>query len=176
MSLWWVPVLLGLASSPWLVLRSPAAGADRVAVQPQVRLDPAVLADLLGVTIASGAPVPEALLAVGRSIPGDQGRRVARIAALLRLGSAWNAAWDDAGDELAEIGAALRPAWEDGVAPETLLAHVARQVRQGRADAARDAAARLGVRLVLPMGLCWLPAFVLIGLAPVVLSAGALWQ
>ncbi|WP_418606028.1 hypothetical protein [Georgenia sp. SUBG003] len=37
---------------------------------------------------------------------------------------------------------------------------------------AQEAAARLGVRLVLPLGLCFLPAFVLLGLVPVVLAAG----
>jgi len=40
-------------------------------------------------------------------------------------------------------------------------------------SAAREAAGRLGVRLVLPLGLCFLPAFILIGLVPVILSLAA---
>ena len=35
-----------------------------------------------------------------------------------------------------------------------------------------EAAGRLGVRLVLPLGLCHLPAFILIGVVPVLLSTG----
>jgi pilus assembly protein CpaF len=36
----------------------------------------------------------------------------------------------------------------------------------------RDAAGRLAVRLVLPLGACFLPAFVLVGLAPVLIALG----
>lgn len=36
----------------------------------------------------------------------------------------------------------------------------------------RGDGARLGVRLVLPLGLCLLPAFVLLGIVPFVLSLG----
>ncbi|HHW83721.1 MAG TPA: secretion system protein, partial [Actinomycetales bacterium] len=32
--------------------------------------------------------------------------------------------------------------------------------------------ARLGVRLVLPLGTCYLPAFVLVGVMPVILATG----
>jgi pilus assembly protein TadC len=34
----------------------------------------------------------------------------------------------------------------------------------------RTAAGALGVQLVLPLGLCFLPAFVLLGLVPMILS------
>jgi tight adherence protein B len=45
-------------------------------------------------------------------------------------------------------------------------------VRHARRSSARTAAARLGVRLVLPLGVCYLPAFVLVGLVPVLLALG----
>ena len=37
----------------------------------------------------------------------------------------------------------------------------------------REAAERLAVRLVLPLGLCHLPAFIILGIVPVVVGAGA---
>lgn len=46
------------------------------------------------------------------------------------------------------------------------------QLRRDQQAAARQAAARLAVHLVLPLGVCFLPAFVLIGLLPVLLSLG----
>jgi len=46
------------------------------------------------------------------------------------------------------------------------------ELLHARRSAARTAAARLGVRLVLPLGACFLPAFVLIGLVPVLLALG----
>jgi len=45
---------------------------------------------------------------------------------------------------------------------------VAQTQREDQSHA--QAAGRLGVRLVLPLGLCHLPAFVLVGLVPVLVS------
>ena len=38
--------------------------------------------------------------------------------------------------------------------------------------AAREAAAALGSKLVLPLGLCFLPAFVVLGIVPTVIATG----
>ncbi|KAE8762071.1 secretion system protein, partial [Georgenia thermotolerans] len=57
-------------------------------------------------------------------------------------------------------------------APGPLLRRAAEAVRADRQRQAQEAAARLGVRLVLPLGLCFLPAFVLLGIVPVVVAAG----
>lgn len=193
MNPWWIPVLLALATVPWALRRTlpgtpphrselPAAGIMgsmrrrfRSGGAP-VRIDAAVLADVMAAALAAGAAIPAALLAMGRAVPGEQGQELLRVAAMLRLGADWDAAWEQADEDLQVLARALAPAWIDGVAPGALLAHAAGRIRAERAAAARDAAARLGVRLVLPMGLCWLPAFVLLGLVPVLLSAGgALW-
>ena len=45
-------------------------------------------------------------------------------------------------------------------------------LRTSRAARAREDAERLAVRLVLPLGLCLLPAFVLMGLVPVMIATG----
>lgn len=186
MSLWWLPVLLAAAAVPWALPRvgmrrwrgGPIARGWRRRAGPATAeaLDVAVLADILGAAIASGASIPAALGALGRAVPGEQGEQFVRVAATLGLGGSWSSAWAQADAQYQVLARALQPAWEDGVAPGSLLTHAASQIRRRRAEAAREAAARLGVRLVLPMGLCWLPAFVLLGLAPVLLSTGgSLW-
>lgn len=194
MSAWWVPVLLGLAGLPWAGARQvrPGTGAQdrslrrrrwgRRATGPggdgprEGDLDTAVLADILGAAIASGASIPAALGAVGRAVPGEHGAQFVRVAATLRLGGDWHSAWAQAEERYQALARALQPAWEDGVAPGALLTQAAARIRRRRTEASREAASRLGVHLVLPMGLCWLPAFVLLGLAPVVLSTGgSLW-
>lgn len=128
--------------------------------------------DILAAAIAAGASVPSALAALGVAMPGEHGEELRRAGAVLELGGDWEAAWAEAGAELTPVARALRPAWLDGVAPEDLLAQAAASIRARRLDAAKDAAARLGVRLVLPMGACLLPAFVFLGIVPVLLSAG----
>ena len=67
----------------------------------------------------------------------------------------------------------LRPGWEDGASPGPLLAATAASLRAGRQARDREAAERLAVRLVLPLGLCHLPAFIILGIVPVVVGAGA---
>lgn len=123
-------------------------------------VDDAVVLDMVRAALRAGADVVSAIEAVGAALPAHQGEASVRAARALRLGSGWDAAWQQPG----ELAAALAPAWSDGVDPEPLLAHAAAAIRTGRQARAREAAARLGVRLVLPLGLCLLPAFVLLGL------------
>lgn len=129
--------------------------------------DAAVLLDLVDGACQAGVGVPQALDAVGAAVGGGSGEDLRRAARRLTLGAPWPAAWHGCGPEVRPVARALRPAWEDGVPPGSLLRSAAESVRRARDAGAAEAAARLGVRLVVPLGLCHLPAFVLIGLVPV---------
>ena len=65
---------------------------------------------------------------------------------------------------------ALRLAREAGVAPSSLLLSGSEDLRSSRLAEIDVAAARLGVRLVVPLGVAFLPAFVLTTIIPVVLA------
>ena len=71
---------------------------------------------------------------------------------------------------LLRLDAALTLARDSGTAPGPLLAAAAEDERRATSAAARVAAARLGVRVVLPAGVCLLPAFVLLTVVPIVLG------
>ncbi|HLS62206.1 MAG TPA: type II secretion system F family protein [Ruania sp.] len=172
-----VLVLSALAPLPWALGGRPLragtgrgepgrrAGADRW-------VDPAVLLDITRSAIVAGASVPGALGALAEALPPEQGRPLHRVVTALRLGASWTEAWQGAPAEQRDLRRALGPAWVDGVSPVPLLRQAAESIRARRTARAREAAARLGVRLVLPLGLCLLPAFVLLGLVPVLLSTG----
>ena len=68
------------------------------------------------------------------------------------------------------VARALEPAWTAGASPVPLLRTAADRLRSRRRAETRAAAGRLGVQLVLPLTLCYLPAFVLVGLVPLVVS------
>ncbi|MBO1753059.1 type II secretion system F family protein [Actinotalea sp. BY-33] len=128
--------------------------------------------DLLEAACSAGAGIPRALDAVGRAVGGATGTSMRAAGAALVVGARWEEAWHG-GPATRVVAAALRPAWEDGAPPGGGLRATAERVRRERHAAALAGAARLGVRLVLPLGLCHLPAFVLVGLVPVLVSMAA---
>ena len=170
---------------------APGAGRDpSEAGTPEVAVP--VILDLLDAACAAGSSVPGALDAVAFAIGGARGRLLADVAASLTLGARWAEAWTrtaaapttghgvrrpaDAAQPPAGLGPvadALRAAWEDGAPPGAALRAAAGTLRRERHAKTLEAAARLGVRLVLPLGLCYLPAFVLVGLVPVIVSMAA---
>ncbi len=176
---WWLSVLLaggaGLATLPIPVR---VTGAHRTADRRVL----AVHADLLAACLDAGMPIGAGLLAVN-SIrrpgvaqrahdPPDPLAVLDGVAALLMLGADPTKAWATAADhpELAALAAAASRSSAGG----TTLADAVRQhavaLRAGMADDAERSAGRAGVAMTAPLGLCFLPAFLCLGLAPVVLG------
>jgi len=147
-------------------LVAAAHGAELSGVDVQVVLE------LVAAALRAGAGVPRALEATGVAVGGPDGAVLTRAAHALVLGATWERAWADAPAVLDPMVRALRGAWLDGAAPGEALRAAGEEVRHERRSGARTAAARLGVRLVLPLGACYLPAFVLVGLVPVLLALG----
>lgn len=175
-----LPLLAVVGTAPWwlrtLSPRRRPVGEKRArrrrARAEAPTIDAAVLLDLGEAALGAGVSVPTALRALGAAVGGGAGVALERAGVLLLLGAEWPEAWFGAPAVVRPLAEALEPAWQDGVDPTALLAGAARSLRANRDREAREAAARLGARLVLPLGLCFLPAFVLLGLAPVLLSTG----
>lgn len=129
-------------------------------------------ADLLAAALRAGAPMDHAVLAVAEALGGPLGERLGRVGRTLRLGGGPEEAWAHlspvaAADRL--IRAAVRSA-SSGAALAGALTRLADDLRADRSTAAEAAARQAGVLLVLPLGLCFLPAFILAGLAPVIVA------
>ncbi|MCC2320613.1 type II secretion system F family protein [Cellulomonas xiejunii] len=139
----------------------------RAGVSP---LDPAFVLDLCAAAVRGGAPVPTALVVTGRNLGQQEGDALVRAGTALGLGAPWEAAWAGAPRSITALAGVLRVGWEAGASPAPQLVAAAARLRRERRARVRVAAGALGVRLTLPLGLCFLPAFVLLGLVPVVLS------
>ncbi len=72
--------------------------------------------------------------------------------------------------DIAPVRQALDLASRTGVAPGSLVRTAAAEQRRREAAARTLAARRLGVLIVLPVGLCLLPAFVTLTVVPLVLA------
>ena len=126
--------------------------------------------DLLGVCLAAGVPVGAALAAVGAAVPAPLGRHLAGVAALARLGADPRQAWAEVPAELAGLGRVLVRAGESGAAAVPALRSLAVESRTAARTAAQSAVQRAGVWVLAPLGLCFLPAFVCLGVVPMVLG------
>lgn len=127
---------------------------------------------LVAVSLAAGLPVAVAVSAAAGSLGGLAGTELRRVAGLLELGADPADAWDAA----AQVPALRTFARAAGRSAGTgsALAQVARaeavRVRTELEDAARARAQRAAVLITGPLGLCFLPAFLLLGIAPVVIG------
>jgi pilus assembly protein TadC len=77
-------------------------------------------------------------------------------------------AGDATDDPLAATARTLARADEGGTPPAAALGRLAAEARAVARAAGSQAARRVGVLVVAPLGLCFLPAFVLLGIVPVV--------
>lgn len=129
-------------------------------------------ADLLAACLVAGASPSEAADAVGRSMPGPVGELLRTAAAELRLGGDPAACWARvaAHEGAGELGRCLERACGSGAPPAGSVARLAAECRADSARAAQRRARRAGVLATLPLGLCFLPAFLLVGVAPVVIG------
>ena len=84
----------------------------------------------------------------------------------LRLGVCWADAWEETPEWAHPLRDALESSWTSGNAPETMLARSASWERRARLAEAKTRAEELSVRLVGPLGACFLPAFLALGIAP----------
>ncbi|MFE2581001.1 type II secretion system F family protein [Streptomyces sp. NPDC059378] len=168
-----VGVLMAAALRRWRLRQAqastgPAADVDVGEAARQLPL----AAELLGACVEAGAGPVIAAQATGEALGGPVGTALARGAAEVRLGGEPGEAWR----RLASIPGAealarlLERAGDSGL---PAAGPVARFAADARAERARDAAVRArraAVMVTVPVGLCFLPAFIAVGVVPVVIG------
>ncbi|MBW0114940.1 type II secretion system F family protein [Pseudonocardia abyssalis] len=128
--------------------------------------------ELLGVCLRAGLPVASAVAAAAGPLPGPTGVELRRVAGLLELGADPADAWQAAQDVpvLAVFARAAGRSAGTGAALAQVAVAEAARVRAELVDTAQARAQRAGVLITGPLGLCFLPAFLVLGIAPVVIG------
>ncbi|MGV0790456.1 type II secretion system F family protein [Mycolicibacterium sp. XJ1819] len=128
--------------------------------------------DALAACLRSGMAVSAAAAATALSAPPHLARLLTRAADLLALGAEPATAWSGPERSLDPHTEALlrlaRRSAASGAALAEGVADLAVGCRDDAADAARAAAERASVLIAGPLGLCYLPAFLCLGIVPVV--------
>ena len=159
----------GALVARWLAGHEPSA---QRATRIRLAHDLPLAADLMATLLHAGATPERATGATAAVIGGPLGDRLAEVAAHLRLGADPPSAWRVLADvpPLAPLARALARASTTGAALTATLARLAEDERTATAWRAELAARRVGVRTAGPLGLCFLPAFILIGVVPVIVG------
>ncbi len=127
---------------------------------------------LLATALRGGASAGLAARQVCAALPGPAAVRLGAVGDQLALGVDPERVWTTlaADPELAPLGRALARAERTGAPVAAVLARLADELATaGRADV-EDRARSVGVRAAVPLGVCLLPAFLLLGIAPLVAS------
>ena len=129
-----------------------------------------LVADVFAALVLAGAPPARALRVVTEAFGGPVAARLDGVAAALELGAPAGQAWAGLATDpvLGAWASAMARTAHSGAPIAGVVAGLADQARSAAAAAAAQAAHRAGVWVVLPLGLCFLPAFVLLGVVPLI--------
>ena len=131
-------------------------------------VDTALVLELLAAQLRAGlAP----LAALGTLAEALNSRPLHTVCQRLQMGSDWGSAWSgSAAGTFGELRDALAPAYTGGAPSTALLLSNADAHRLSERRAAERAAGKLSVALVVPLGLCSLPAFICLSIVPILIS------
>ncbi|MDH2387692.1 type II secretion system F family protein [Streptomyces sp. HNM0663] len=145
-----------------------AGGADAREAMWQLPL----AADLLAACLSAGAAPRDAAEAVGEALSGPVGGRLVRTAAELRLGGEPAGAWARFGriPGAEPLARCLERADRTGAPAAGPVARLADRLRADQARLVTARGRKAQVLITAPVGLCFLPAFLAVGVAPVVIG------
>lgn len=123
---------------------------------------------LLALAYRSGLPTCDVLEAVSARSYEAVGRDLRQVSAALRWGASEAEAWAAVDERWAPAARAVALASRAGIAPGPLLLRAADDLSSAEVERLEVSAAKVAVRLVLPLGLVLLPAFVLTTVLPIV--------
>lgn len=148
--------------------RTSSRRRDRTEVDP---LAAASALDIFAVCLSAGMAVSTAAAVTAPSAPAGLREVLQRAADLLALGADADTAWSVSTQSDPVCESLVRLARRSAVSGAALaqgVAELAEQARQAAAHRADASAERAGVLIAGPLGLCFLPAFVCLGIVPVV--------
>ncbi|MGI5284844.1 type II secretion system F family protein [Nonomuraea polychroma] len=166
-----IGILAGLLITPaagiYLHRRKPAQSQHE---HERIAADLPFAADLMTACLLAGRPVSAATEIAANAIGGPLGERLTWVSSQLRLGADPEPTWAVLAKDpaLGRLSRAMTRAAQSGAPVADVLTRLADDAREAARAASVASARRVGVKAVAPLGLCFLPAFVLLGIIPVI--------
>lgn len=148
--------------------RRPSA-AQRRALAVETAEVPQVVA-LVGTAVDAGLAPPAAVEVAVRALPGPAAARLESALARAALGADPALVWGplESDPVWSPLARALSRAAESGASVQLVLARLADDLDRDARASAEQHARTVGVRAAVPLGVCLLPAFLLLGIVPLV--------
>ena len=127
--------------------------------------------DLLAVCLEAGLPLRLAAAEVARVLDDPLRTVLGEVSATVALGADEAGAWADLADAepaLALLGREVARSVGSGIALAATLRALGTDARRQAVAIAQVRARRVGVRSVLPLMICFLPSFLLLGVVPII--------
>lgn len=155
----------------WRVLaraEAPSSRRDREEVE---RTLPHLIS-LFASTLRSGAEPVAGLAQVCAALPGPAARRLAPVVEQARWGASGVEAWSEVAADVAlgPLARVMVRSQTSGTSVVQAVERLADEIERESLATAEDAARRVGVAAAIPLGVCLLPAFLLLGVVPTVAS------
>jgi Flp pilus assembly protein TadB len=166
---WLVAGPVAVALDAWLV-RQPGRAELAAAGRAQRQLPLAL--DLMAAALTSGATLPASVALAARACGPPIDRPLRQVESALELGAAPDEAWRTVLRDpvLQQLGRLALRSTASGAAMAGACRELAGREREARVVEAQVAIKRAGVLTVLPLALCFLPSFFLVGVVPVVVG------
>ena len=190
----WLRVVaaLGVAVGAWVLVGAvPGAVAAPVAAAAcwwvTGRMEPAAVrrrrerlaaavphvVDLMAACLGAGLSPTSALEHVAEAVGPPAHDELVEVSARLRLGVDPGTVWRDLAHhpQLGRLGRALARAVESGASVADAMERLSDDLRRAMRADVESRARAVGVKAAVPLGVCLLPAFVLVGVVPLVAGA-----
>ena len=152
----------------WLTgrMESPATRRRR----DRIRADLPHVVDLLAATLAAGLAPDVALQRVCAALDGPVVEELATVTRRLALGVGPLTAWSELGrhPQLGPLGRCVARSVDGGSSVADAMSRLAEDLRQDLRAQVETRARAVGVKAAVPLGVCMLPGFLLVGVAPLV--------
>jgi Flp pilus assembly protein TadB len=173
-----VVVAAAVAGVLWRVLPEHLSRVEADAKLAVSRALPEACSLLAGL-LRTGCTDSDALARTAAVIDGPLCETLTVAAQMRRLGATATEAWRASGDDpgVRSLATVLARRGESGASVAAELDRLASDLRSDYFTHAQAAARTAAVRSVIPLAVCFLPAFLLVGVAPIVaaLAAGLPW-
>lgn len=129
--------------------------------------------DLMSSSLSAGSSPPTALELAARAVDSPMREELLLVTSRLDLGMDPVLVWKDVGAhaQLGALGRTLARATESGAPVSEAMCRLGEDLRRDARADVENRARSVGVKAAAPLGLCLLPAFVLVGVVPLVASS-----